>query len=103
MLEEEKEKASELETALQDSQQRYAEDSKRWKASEARYKELLDQTHDYAKKSELAANSVSKEAVQEMENKLKERKDKIEELTNKLQEHEEKRLITEEELKLKYN
>ena len=46
---------------------------------------------------------MSKEAVLEMENKLKERKEKIDELTIKMQEQEEKRIASEEELKLRYN
>jgi gas vesicle protein len=61
-LEEERERASELENAYNDLQQKFKEDLASWRESEHRYKELLDQTQDHAKQIEMAASALSKDS-----------------------------------------
>jgi hypothetical protein len=99
LMEEEKEKSSELEASLQELRDRTSEQQVDWKKSEKRYKEMLEQSQDHAKQMELATSALGKDSVESLKGKLKEKTDLIEELTAKFKALEDRTATAEEELK----
>jgi len=72
-LEEEKERANELETSLQELQSRLSEDRDSWKQSETRYKEMLEQSQDYVKQLESATHALGKDNITDLKTKVKDK------------------------------
>lgn len=100
-LDEEREKTGELETSLLELQNRHTLEQADWKKSEARYKEMLEQSQDHARQMEAATQALGKDSVTDLKTRLKDKSEIVEDLTSKFKLLEERTAAAEEELKTK--